>query len=138
MNYLLWAMLAMLTYGLSTFLLKVVFRTIHPAFGLAFANAFVVFAGVGWMLVSGAGAFKNVGWNGVTGLLLAASVILAASIVSFYKALSLGPASVVAPIFALSFIVAAVLGLVILGEPVNATRIAGLVLGVAAILLLTR
>jgi transporter family protein len=128
----------MLTYGVSTFLLKVVFRSIHPAFGLAFANVFVVSAGVGWMMLTGAPALRNVGWNGATGLLLVASTVLAVAIVSFYKALSLGPASVVAPIFALSFIVAAVLGLVLLGEPVKATRIAGLILGVVAISLLTR
>jgi len=138
MSYLSWAFFTMVTYGVSTFLLKVVFRTIHPAFGLAFANLFVVSAGVGWAIMTGASAFKNVGWNGATSLLLVASTVLAMSIVSFYKALSLGPASVVAPIFALSFVVAAVLGLVVLGEPVKATRIAGLILGVVAVMLLTR
>lgn len=138
MSYVSWAFIAMVTYGISTFLLKVVFKTIHPAFGLAFANLFVVFAGVGWTILTGAPALKNVGWNGTMGLLVVASTVLAMSIVSFYRALSIGPASVVAPIFALSFIVAAVLGLVLLGEPVKATRIVGLVLGVVAILLLTR
>ena len=138
MSYLPWALFAMVTYGLSTFLLKLVFRTINPAFGLAFANLFVVAAGVGWSVLTGTVVFKNVGWNGPSALLLVASMILAASIVSFYKGLSLGPASVVAPIFALSFAIAAVLGLVFLGEPVKATRIAGLVLAVAAVVLLTR
>ena len=78
------------------------------------------------------------GWNAASGWLLLASLVLSSSIVAYYKALSLGPASVVVPIFALSFAVAAILGFAVLGEPVKATRVAGLLLAVVAVALLTR
>ena len=138
MPYVLWAIFAMVTYGIATFTLKYVFRTISPAAGLTIANLFVVSAGVGWMFLQGRDSLKGLGWNGVTGLLILASVVLAMSIVSFYKALSMGPATVVVPIFALSFTVVALLGFTILGEPVKPTRIIGIVLAASSIVLLTR
>jgi transporter family protein len=138
MSYVLWAVLAMIVYGFATFSLKVVFKTIHPALGLTIVNIFVVLAGVGWVVITGTTAYRNVGFNAPTALMLGAGVLLAAAIVSFYKALSMGPASVVVPIFALSMTVAAALGMTLLNEPVSATRIAGLILAAAAIVLLTR
>jgi bacterial/archaeal transporter family protein len=138
MSYLPWAIFAMIVYGVATFGLKVVFKSIHPALGLTVVNIFVVFAGVGWVVITGSSAFRNVGLNLVTAQMLGAGVVLAAAIVTFYKGLSLGPASVVVPIFALSMTVAAVLAMVFLDEPVKATRVAGLILAAAAIVLLTR
>lgn len=138
MNFVGWALLAMITYGTATFMLKVVFKTMHPSFGLTVANIFVVAAGVGWIWLSGSSAFRNVGWNSTMALLLAAGVVLAVAITSLYRSLSLGPASAVAPIFALAFTVSAVLGFIILGEPVKATRIVGIVLAIAAIILISR
>lgn len=138
MSHVAWAIFAMITYGIATFTLKYVFRTISPAAGLMIANVFVVAAGVGWMFLQGRDSLRELGWNGVTGLLILASTVLAMSIVAFYKALSIGPATVVAPIFALSFAVVAVLGFVILGEPIKPTRIIGIVLAASAIVLLTR
>jgi transporter family protein len=137
-SYVAWAVLAMITYGVSTFMLKYVFRTVSPAAGLMIANLFVVFAGAGWMFLQGRDSLKELGWNGVTALLLLAGVVLAMSIVSFYKALSIGPATVVVPIFALSFAVVALLGFTILGEPIKPTRVVGIVLAASAIVLLTR
>ncbi len=138
MSYAPWAIFAMITYGIATFTLKYVFRTISPAAGLTIANLFVVSAGVGWMFLQGRDSLKELGWNGVTGLLIVAGVVLAMSIVSLYKALSIGPATVVVPIFALSFTVVALLGFTILDEPIKATRIIGIVLAASAIVLLTR
>lgn len=138
MSYLPWALVAMVTYGVASFSLKVVFKTIHPSLGLTVVNIFVVLAGVGWIAITGSTAFRNVGLNVDTARMFGAGVVLAVAIVCFYKGLSLGPASIVVPIFALSFTVAAILGLTILGEPVKATRIAGLVLAAAAVILLTR
>ena len=138
MPHVLWAIFAMITYGIATFTLKYTFRTISPAAGLTIANLFVVSAGAGWMILQGRDSLKELGWNGVTGLLLIASVVLAMSVASLYKALSMGPATVVVPIFALSFTVVALLGFTILGEPIKPTRIIGIVLAASSIVLLTR
>ena len=138
MGYLPWALFAMVTYGLTAVLLKLAFRGISPALGLVVANVAVVSAGLGWMAVVGSGATRGLGANAATGWLGLAALVLAASILSYYKALSLGPASVVVPIFALSMTIAVVLGFVVLGEPVKPERLAGIGFAVLAIFLLTR
>ena len=138
MGYLPWALFAMVTYGVTAVLLKLAFRGISPALGLVVANVAVVMTGLGWMAVVGAGAARGLGANAATAWLALAAVVLSASILSYYKALSLGPASVVVPIFALSLTIAAVLGFVVLGEPVKPVRIAGIGFAALAIYLLTR
>ena len=138
MGYLPWALVAMVTYGLTAVLLKLAFRGISPALALVVANVAVVTVGLGWMAVVGAGAARGLGANAATAWLGLAALVLAASILSYYKALSLGPASVVVPIFALSLTIAVVLGFIVLGEPVKLVRVAGIGFAVLAIFLLTR
>ncbi len=138
MQYVPWAILSMVTYGVSAALLKLAFRSISPAAGLTIANLFVVSAGATWWIIQGAAGSKGLGTNAPTGLLVLASIILATSIVALYKALSLGPASAVVPIFAMNLTVAAILGFTLLGEPLKLPHIAGLVSAGLAVFLLTR
>ena len=138
MGYLPWALFAMVTYGIVAVLLKLAFRGINPAFTLVVTNGVLVLAGLGWMAAVGSGVTRGLGANAATAWMGLAAIVLSASILSYYKALSLGPASIVVPIFALSLTVAAVLGFLVLGEPMKPTRIAGIALAVIAILLLTR
>ena len=138
MGYLPWALFAMVTYGLTAVLLKLAFRGISPALGLVVANVAVVAVGLGWMAVVGSGAARGLGANAATAWLALAAVVLSASIMTYYKALSLGPASVVVPIFALSMTLAVVLGFLVLGEPVRPVRVAGIGFAALSILLLTR
>ena len=138
MGFLPWALFAMVTYGLTAVLLKLAFRGISPPLGLVVANVAVVLTGLGWMAVVGAGVARGLGANAATAWLALAALVLSASILSYYKALSLGPASVVVPLFGLSLTIAAVLGFLVLGEPVKPARIAGIALAAVAIFLLTR
>ena len=138
MGYLPWALFAMVTYGITAVLLKLAFRGISPALGLVVANVAVVLTGLGWMVLVGSGVTRGLGANVATGWMALAAVVLSASILSYYKALSLGPASVVVPIFALSLTIAVVLGFVVLGEPVRPIRVAGIGFAALAVLLLTR
>ena len=57
---------------------------------------------------------------------------------TLYMALARGSVSVVMPIYGLNAMVSAVLGILILHEPVTMERVLGLVLAVAAIVLLSR
>ena len=57
---------------------------------------------------------------------------------TLYMALARGSVSVVMPIYGLNAMVSAVLGILILHEPVTMGRVLGLVLAVAAIVLLSR
>ena len=63
---------------------------------------------------------------------------MAIAILTLYMAIARGPVSVVLPIYALNAMVAALLGILILHEPVSVQKVLGLVLAVAAIVLLSR
>ncbi len=67
-----------------------------------------------------------------------AGVALSISIIAYYIALSRGPVSIVAPIFAMNFAVAGVLGFMFLGENLTVARVTGVALAAAAIILLAR
>lgn len=70
--------------------------------------------------------------------LVAAGLTLSVAITSYYIALNRGPLSVVAPIFAMSLVVAAIGGFVFLGEEVRITRVLGVFCAAAAVILITR
>ncbi len=66
------------------------------------------------------------------------AIPMAIAILTLYMAIGRGPISVVMPIYGLNAMVTAVLGIIVLHEPVTVPKIAGLVLAVAAIVLLSR
>jgi len=66
------------------------------------------------------------------------AIPMAIAVLSLYIAIAKGPVSVVMPIYGLNAMVTVVLGIIVLHEPVTAPKVAGLVLAVAAIVLLSR
>lgn len=138
MNYIWWAILAMVAYGINAVLLKLALRHIPAEVALAISNTMLVTAGFALVVFRGQSivAHLNVSWSTV--YLGLAGVTLTVGVVSFYTALSRGPASVVVPVFAMNFAVASILGIVFLGEGMTVQRGVGLLLAVGAIILLTR
>ena len=139
MTYMAWAFLSMATYGAMLFFLKLSLRNIAPEFAVIINNAVLVLVAVVWTAVRG----TNISAQFSSGplpliYLMIASAFLSVGVMSLYKALSLGPASVVQPIFALNFVVVSVLGLLLLGEPFKVERVVGLVLAGVAIWLLAK
>jgi transporter family protein len=65
-------------------------------------------------------------------------VPLAIGILTIYIALARGPVSVVMPIYGLNAMVTVLLGIVFLHEAVSVPKVLGLILAVAAIILLSR
>jgi len=92
----------------------------------------LVFAG---LIVSAQGAWSELGIISVRSWLFLAlsGVATAASWLCYYRALQLAPASRVAPVDKLSLVVAIALGVLVLGEPVNAKFLIGAALVVAGI-----
>jgi transporter family protein len=70
-------------------------------------------------------------------LVVAAGAFLTVGILAYYHALSLGPVSVVTPIFALFLVGSAVVGVVVLDEPVTARKALGVVLALVAVYLVS-
>lgn len=67
--------------------------------------------------------------------MLAAGAFLSVGIIAYYRALALGPVSVVVPIFGTFLVTSAAAGVVFLDEPLTARKVAGVALAVIAIYL---
>jgi transporter family protein len=138
MNYIGWAILAMCTQGISVTLVKYILRSVPPETAVIFTNGILVLSAIVWGLVRGFNITSGLGMNQGTLLIGVAGLLISVSIISYYKALSDGPASTVVPIFAMSLAIAAVAGLILLSEPVKLTRLLGLPMAAGAVFLLTR
>ena len=139
MTYMSWAFLSMATYGAMLFFLKLTLRNIAPEVAVIVNNSVLVLTAVVWVAVRGTSISAQFTHGALPFIyLMIASAFLSVGVMSLYKALSLGPASVVQPIFALNFVVVSVLGLMLLGEPFKAERVLGLVLAGVAIWLLAK
>ena len=138
MSYIGWVFIAMLTYGIMAVLLKISLRNIPPEVAVLVTNVILVISALAWALFRGIKILNHLTFNQPTLFLLLAGIVLSCSVISFYMALSRGPVTAVLPIFGMNVAVASVLGFLVLGEPVNASRISGLILAGGAVFLLTR
>ena len=138
MSYVFWAIVAMGSYGVTAIFLKLAVRQYPPEVALVITNLTLVLAGVALVVFRGANFADHVNLDRPTLYIFLAGLTLSVSIISYYTALSRGPASVVVPIFSMSFAVAATLGMFLLAEDIKVTRILGVVLAAGAIVLLAR
>lgn len=138
MSYIAWAIIAMVAYGIMITLLKFSLRSIPPEAALFVTNTILVILAFLWAIYRGVKIPEHLALNQPTLLLLLAGVVLSVSIISFYMALSRGPASTVAPLFGMNIAIVSVLGFLVLKEPVNPERVIGILMAGGAIFLLTR
>ncbi len=68
---------------------------------------------------------------------IAAGVFLGIGIIALYRALALGPVSVVTPIFAMFLVLSSVIGIVLLGEEFTLRKGAGIVFAMVAVYLVS-
>ena len=69
---------------------------------------------------------------------VAAGVVLAVAIISYYKALELGPISSVVPIYGMYIALSSLIGFLVMGERLTPAKSLGLLCALLAILLLSR
>jgi transporter family protein len=142
MNYVGWALLGMTGYSATTLFVKLATRDhVLPAFNVLAVSVLIVSTCV-WIFTLSAGMWNrqvvstfystNGTWT------LAAGVALTIAVSSLFRALSLGPASVVVPIYGMFIVGGAVLGVLVLGEAVTATKGFGLALAIIGVLLIAR
>ena len=128
MSYLLWALAAMASYSYVFLFVKLAQREL-PTFTvmtiavlvLASLTTVATVATGGWELSRPIG--RHVGFAVLAGVGLAGAVI------GYFRALSLGPVSTVVPIYGLFIVGGAVLGIVVLDEPLTLRK--GLGIGFA-------
>ncbi|AFK18972.1 multidrug transporter [Haloferax mediterranei ATCC 33500] len=139
MNYISWAVIALGAYSLVAPLMKVATTgqgKIPSDVAALVANGVLVTATIGVIVVSGQNVSDSVVSSKLPYVLLA-GVCLAVGILSYYRALALGPVSIVAPIFGMFLAVSSVVGIIALGEPVTIRKVAGIAFAVVAVFLVS-
>jgi transporter family protein len=132
-DYRLLSVLALLCWGIWGFLCKVLSRDMS-------GGAIVFWTNIGGLLplVLYIISQRSWAWDRHAPLTLVAGAAGMAATILFYLALKAGPASVVVPLSGMYILIPAVLGFILLREPVTVRHVAGLVCAGAAIFFLSR
>ena len=138
MSYIAWTIIAMASYAIMIILLKFSLRNIPPEAAVFVTNAFLVIFAFLWAIYRGVKITDHLALNQPTLYLVLAGLALSVGIISLYMALSRGPISTVSPLFGMNIAVVAILGFIILKEPLSIERVAGVILAAGAVFLLAR
>ena len=133
MDFRIWALLSALFAGMTAVLSKKGLESVPSNLALAVRVTFILVITWGIAIFSKETKVAELTQREI-GLLGLSAVATGASWLCYFRALQGGPVAAVAPIDKLSFVVAIVLGVVILREKVSWPTIAGSVLIVAGVL----
>ena len=139
MNYLPWAILALVAYALVPPLLNVATTgSVRMPSNVAalYSNLVLVIGTVAIVAYNREAALTYVSHPTFKYVVLA-GVFLTVGIVAYYRALSLGPVSVVSPIFGMFLVLSSVIGIVFLDESLTAQKVAGIGLAIVAVYLVS-
>jgi len=139
MSYLPWALLALAAYSLVPPLMS--FATtgavrIPSNVATLFANTILVVGSVAVVAYNGERALAYVDHPKARYVALA-GLCLTVGILAYYRALSLGPVSVVSPIFGMFLVLSSVIGIAFLHETASARKLLGIGLGLVAVYLVS-
>ncbi|MXR50125.1 EamA family transporter [Halovenus sp. WSH3] len=136
MNYILWSVVALLSYALVAPLVSLATNEIPSEVVLVTTNGMLVVAGVLVILVSDTAPTTYLA-DDAAPYMYAAGAFLAIAILAYYRALEAGPVSVVTPIFGTFLVLSSVVGIVALGESLSVRKGLGIVLAGVAIWLVS-
>lgn len=134
MEYLLWVVVALLAYGALAPVTSEMTQQMPPAVALFLSTA--VFLGLTLLVMALEGTLRlGLATAPAVGYVYAAGLFLTVGILAYYYALQQGPVSVVVPIYGMFIVGTAVIGVAFLGEPLSATRVAGIGCAIVAVVL---
>jgi transporter family protein len=136
-SYYIWAICSAVFAGITAVLAKKGVENVPPNLAVAIRVLVVMIFAVGIAVATKQTKIQEVdgrAWQ----FLIASGVATGLSWLCYFRALSLGPVSRVAPIDKLSFVIAMVLGIVVLEDKVTPNLVGGAVLIVAGVLLTLR
>jgi transporter family protein len=139
MNYLPWAVVALAAYTLVPLLMRVATTgtdAIPSDVATIISNSILVVAALAVVAGTNQRVIPHLGSSKLP-YAVAAGVFLAIGILAYYRALALGPVSVVTPVFGLFLITSSILGIVVLDESVTARKLMGIGFAVLAIYFVT-
>lgn len=137
MNYLPWAVLALLAYSFVAPLMRQATSgagAIPSDVAALVANTVLVIVTIGVVVVSDVQVIEQL-QNPKMRLVLLAGVCLTVGILAYYRALARGPVSLVAPIFGLFLVSSSLVGVVALDEALTVRKAVGIALAIIAIFL---
>jgi len=137
--YLPYALLALGAYTLVPPLMRVATsgqNAVPSDVAAVVSNAILVVMALGVIAVTGQGFTEHLSSPKLAHV-LAAGVCLGVGILAYYRALALGPVSVVTPIFGTFLVLSSAIGVAILGESVTLRKLAGVGFAVLGIYLVS-
>ena len=133
-SFVFWALLSALFAGMTAILAKKGVQDVPSNLAMTIRVAVVLVFAASIAFATGQTGVKEI--NGKTWLFLTLSgIATGASWLCYFRALQLGPVTKVAPIDKLSFVLAMILGVVVLHEKPNVNVVLGGILVVAGVLL---
>ena len=140
MNCVSWALLGMAGYSIVTMLVKLATRSgsFSSFLVLAIATSIVALAAVCIALVRG--DFQALASQGLlsteAGYAYLTGIALAVAVTSLFRALSLGPATIVVSIYGMFIVGGALLGILFLGESLTWRKALGIAFAIASVVLI--
>ena len=139
-SYLLWAAIGMIGYSVTAMMVKLATQSgrFSSYFVLMISSAMVVATSTTITFVRGdIKAFSRENFASIDGIFaIGAGVALVIAVVFYFPALSEGPTSVVVPIYGMFIVGGALLGLVLLHEPLTLRKALGIFLAAISVYLI--
>lgn len=139
-SYVLWALLGMAGYSFMTLFVKLAEKSANVTTYMVLAVSTTIVAIFAIAVVAMRGELKALIFELETPPLLwaiAGGIALTIAVSALFHALSLGPANVVVPVYGMFIVGGALLGVLVLGEPMSWTKVAGLVAAVIGVVLIS-
>jgi transporter family protein len=135
-GYLTYSVVALAAYTLVSPLTKLATRDLSSDAVAAVTNGMLAVVALGLTLYAGDSIVETVTHPDRI-YVLAAGLCLSVGIVAYYRALKLGPVSVVVPIFGMFLVTSSLVGIAFLNETLTLRKGLGIVLAVVAVVLVT-
>ncbi|WP_435176887.1 EamA family transporter [Halorussus sp. AFM4] len=136
MNYVAWAVVALVGYSVFTPLASLATDQIPSTVVALVANSMLAVSAAAVIVYRNESVVPYLaGENAV--YMYAAGIFLSAGIIAYYQALGAGPVSIVVPIFGMFLVGSSLLGVVFLDEPLTAKKVLGIVLAAVGVWLTT-
>ena len=136
MNYVVYAFVALVAYSLVPPLVDLATEEIPSNTAALISNSILVVVALAAVIYAGEWDTSNLtGRHAVYAY--AAGVFLAVGILAYYRALEVGPVSVVVPIFGMFIVGSAAVGIAFFDESLTARKVVGVALAVVAVYLVS-
>lgn len=135
-SYVFWALVACLSYSFVPPLVRVATREIPSTVAALISNVILVSLILLVLALTGEDVVLHLR-SGSAMYLYVAGLFLGVGILAYYRALELGPVSIVVPLFAMFIVGGSVIGVLALEESMTVRNAVGIALAVAAIYLLS-